>query len=206
MKNLINSPLIMTFFISTQIIAGNPNQDAAQIATNTAQIATNTAAITALQTAPSVGDNLTTTQGGIVACTSTNGGFNLIASATDDTASVDWSNIGSTEIGTSAQSRTAGASDTTAIIAQSGFTSGAANVCRNKTTGGYTDWYLPAKNELNCLFEHQTAIGGFSSQAYWSSTEIDANDGSAQNFQTGSQAAFTKSSTKRVRCVRNLIL
>ena len=37
--------------------------------------------------------------------------------------------------------------------------------------GGKTDWFIPSKDELNELFEHQEQVGGFSVGNYWSSSE-----------------------------------
>ena len=64
----------------------------------------------------------------------------------------------------------------------------AARLCGDLTEGGYSDWYLPSKDELNTLYINREAIGGFSSLDYWSSTEL--NDGFAwkQEFNRGAQA------------------
>ena len=51
----------------------------------------------------------------------------------------------------------------------------AARVCGDLVLNGYSDWYLPSKDELNLLYLNKVAIGGFASSSYWSSTEANAN-------------------------------
>ena len=143
--------------------------------------------------------------GGVVACsTATEGVDNLIATTTDNSDGIEWSNIDNTEIGVPAQSTTNGASNTTAIITQTGATTGAAFICSNLTTGGFTDWFLPARNQLNCLNTNKALIGNFSTTAfYWSSTERDKNEADYQSFEDDTQGFTDKASENRVRCVRN---
>jgi hypothetical protein len=57
----------------------------------------------------------------------------------------------------------------------SSFAAGLANSYRG---GGYIDWFLPSRDELNLLYQVKDAIGGFAtnqtpgaSPAYWSSTQ-----------------------------------
>jgi hypothetical protein len=52
----------------------------------------------------------------------------------------------------------------------------AARVCNNLVSGGYSDWYLPSKNELNKLYLNQSSIGIFYPGFYWSSSEFNNND------------------------------
>jgi len=70
---------------------------------------------------------------------------------------------------------------------------GAVAAANNKTTNdGYTDWYLPSKDELNKLYTNQTAIGGFDyNYTYWSSTESGDNAW-LQYFYDGWQWPFDK--------------
>ena len=75
---------------------------------------------------------------------------------TDDGVSYQGSKRGAagTELGT-------GFSNTDKIIASQGriATNYAAGLARAYNGGGYTDWYLPSKNELNKLFLNRVAIG-----------------------------------------------
>ncbi len=147
--------------------------------------------------------------GGIVACSTATGGVkNLIATAADNDGGtgVTWSENTTDEIGASAQSDTDGAANTAAIVAQNNTRSRAATICENLIEGDYDDWYLPAKDELNCLFDNRVAIGGFMTNAYWSSTEANATVARAQHFSTGVPTDANKDGSNgslRVRCVRS---
>ena len=71
--------------------------------------------------------------------------------------------------------------------------------------GGFSDWYLPGKWELNELYKHKSAVGGFSDYFYWSSTEDDADDAWDQYFGSGGQDSnygSGKYGNFRVRAVR----
>lgn len=82
----------------------------------------------------------------------------------------------------------------------------AAKWCRSLTYGGYSDWYLPAKNELNNLYGKKASIAGFNTSGsfYWSSTDFgDASDSWAQRFSDGLQVADGKNATYILaRCIR----
>jgi hypothetical protein len=85
-------------------------------------------------------------------------------------------------------------------------TSGAANLADayTATVNGvvYGDWFLPSKGELNQMYVNKSAIGGFSTDFYWSSTEYDADDAWSQGFYSGLSGAYSKLLTERVRPVR----
>jgi hypothetical protein len=63
----------------------------------------------------------------------------------------------------------------------------AARLCGDLVLGGYSDWYLPSKDELNQLYINRVAIGGFASNYYWSSTEYYLTTAWAQRFGDGTQ-------------------
>ena len=71
-------------------------------------------------------------------------------------------------------------------------------------THGQTDWYLPAKDELNVLYTNRTFIGGFAGAAYWSSSEIGSTFAWRQVFTSGIQVNTYKYTMLRVRCVRRV--
>ncbi len=116
----------------------------------------------------------------------------LIASLNDISTSSIWSNVSATQIGASAKSQFDGAQNTTAILGQSGATSGAAFLCHNYASGGYTDWYLPAIWELqqcwNAFMIVDKVLGGtsgFQLAYYWSSTEADSQNAWYSLFNYG---------------------
>jgi hypothetical protein len=58
----------------------------------------------------------------------------------------------------------------------------AAEVADAYSNAGQTDWFLPSKDELNQMYIQQTAIGNFSSDFYWSSSEDGDYDAWSQDF------------------------
>ena len=80
----------------------------------------------------------------------------------------------------------------------------AARLCGDLVLGGYSDWYLPSKDELNQLYINRVAIGGFTNFYYWSSSE-DFNYIAwawAQNFDGSFQVSHHKNNSFAVRSVR----
>jgi len=131
----------------------------------------------------------------------------LIATEADATSKMSWSNIFSTEVGAAAQGQAIGTgqANTTAIVGQTGCTSGAAYYCYNLTEGGHSDWFLPSLDELDKLFDNKDEIGGFDDSLdshYWSSSESDANAAWLQGFDNGNQWPNLKFRPHWVRAVR----
>jgi len=83
------------------------------------------------------------------------------------------------------------------------LTSGiAARLCGDLVLGGYSDWYLPSKDELNQLYLNKVAIGGFASNYYWSSTESGTNVAWFFFFSSGNASNVNKANAGYVRAVR----
>jgi len=100
-----------------------------------------------------------------------------------------------------------GARNTTDIIAQNGAgVTYAAGLARAYAGGGYLDWYLPSRDELNQLYINRLAIGGFvvgGEVRYWSSSESQRGHALAQSFEGGDFWSGLKDRSYRVRAVRS---
>ena len=77
--------------------------------------------------------------------------------------------ITSTEIGMGNQ-------NTINIVAECNDVECAAKKCSDLTEGGYSDWYLPSRDELQKLALNKVAIGNFVSDDYWSSSQSNATE------------------------------
>ncbi len=86
--------------------------------------------------------------------------------------------------------------------AMSGSGHPAAEVCRNATHGGFTDWFLPSKDELAELYRQRNAVGGFASDGYWGASEGNSYTAWYQYFGNGIQYTNSKDYSGWVRAVR----
>jgi hypothetical protein len=98
-----------------------------------------------------------------------------------------------------------GLSNTNKIIASQGepAISYAAGLARAYRGGGYTDWYLPSKDELEKLSYTREIIGGFVNYYYWSSSEVDLSKAWFQTFFSGRQSISVKGEPAIVRAIRS---
>ncbi len=154
--------------------------------------------------------------GGIVFYVTDGGAHGLIA-ATVNQGVIRWYNGTYTNTGATSTAIGTGLANTNAIIDNQGeiATTYAAGLAKAYTGGGYTDWFLPSKNELNLMYTNigqgnslnvaplpNTNIGNFSSGNYWSSSEYDVVNAWLRNFGTGAQINATKYHQLYVRAVR----
>lgn len=165
-----------------------------------------------LKTTAAIGDPA---NGGVIACLG--GGLNNLVAGSLDSAQaynpgIAWGGMG-TAIGITAQSDTDGATNTAAIVTALGVgTTYAAGLCQayatTVVTGGYNTWFLPAKDQLNCLYTNRVAIGNFEltgTPFYWSSTEsagLPTQLAWYQFFDNGGQNPDAKDDTVGARCVQ----
>ena len=136
----------------------------------------------------SIGD---TYAGGIIFYLDPSGCHGLVAKATDEPGAYQWS---PTYFYTwaFASGIYGGAQNTKKSIARAAVNFSAcpaASVCNNLTSGGYTDWYLPSKDELDMMYVnlHLQGLGGFALNYYWSSTEYVGEFAWGQDFASGFQ-------------------
>ena len=126
----------------------------------------------------------------------------LIAATSDQSTNIQWYNGSYIVTGATATVLGTGNANTNTIVAAQGAGSYAAKLCYDLVLNGYSDWYLPSKDELNKLYLNRIAIGGFTTNLYWSSSEIDFFNAWGQYINSGSQISSDKLSPGYVRPVR----
>jgi hypothetical protein len=85
-----------------------------------------------------------------------------------------------------------------------GETGKAALMCREFNINGFSDWFLPSRNELNLMYVnlHLQGIGDFSGNWYWSSSQCCSDHAWYIDFDHGGQYGDIKYYQNRVRAVR----
>ncbi|MCL6257686.1 DUF1566 domain-containing protein [Aquiflexum sp. TKW24L] len=125
----------------------------------------------------------------------------IIAAPSDQSAGAAWGCFGALIGGTSTAIGT-GEANTNAIVNGCPDAGIAANIANDLDLNGYSDWYLPSRDELNKLYLNREAIGGFAIAWYWSSFESSAFFAWRQFFSNGLQDIGDKDFSSRVRAVR----
>ena len=152
--------------------------------------------------------------GGIVFYITDGGAHGLIAAPTDQSSGIIWGPNYTITGATGTAIGTGLANTSTIITIQGGTpTSYAAGLARAYNGGGYTNWYLPSKDELNLMYTKigkgasspNYNIGNFAPLYYWSSTEYNQNEPWTQEFNNGGQIYFSnlKSYPLYVRAIRS---
>jgi hypothetical protein len=69
--------------------------------------------------------------------------------------------------------------------------------------GGFSDWYLPSRNELIQLYRNRLLLGMTEAAGYWSSSDFDPNTAIWITFYGGTPYGGNKNTSWRVRAVRS---
>ena len=141
--------------------------------------------------------------GGIIFYIDSTSQHGLIAATSDQSAGAQWGCYGTSISGTSTAIGT-GQANSTAIITQCSTSGIAAQICDALVLNGYSDWFLPSKDELNQMYLKQSIIGNFTSNVYWSSSEHNANEAWSQivSGSGGVHMLTFKHDTIYVRAIR----
>jgi hypothetical protein len=129
----------------------------------------------------------------------------LIAAPSDQSTGILWYNGSYVTTGATATALGTGNANTNTIVSVQGNGNYAAKLCYDLVLNGYSDWYLPSKDELNKLYINRTAIGGFAAAFYWSSSEDISNNpynAYLHVFWNGFQGSDGKGAAFYVRAVR----
>ena len=153
-------------------------------------------------------------EGGIVFYVDATGEHGLVA-ATEDLGSYEWGCYGeSVEIADDNYQIGTGLENTNAIVDQNcqtedgGIT--AAQAALDAEINGYSDWYLPSRDELYQMYLNigqgglnaNNNIGGFQNSSYWSSSENSNNYAWGVGFSNGATYGASKNRTSKVRIIR----
>jgi hypothetical protein len=126
--------------------------------------------------------------GGIIFYIDGTGQHGLIAAGSDQGTGAQWGCYQTLISGTS-EGIGSGHANTTAILNGCSTPGTAAKLCDSLVLNGYSDWFLPSKDELNLMFLQKTVIGGFAADGYyWSSSDYTMYCAWAQDFRTGTQS------------------
>jgi hypothetical protein len=97
-----------------------------------------------------------------------------------------------------------GKANTEAIVAAQGAGSYAASLCQAYSLNGFSDWFLPSKDELNLMYMKLkvSGLGSFAAHNYWSSSQGDTYKAWNQYFDNDFQYNSNTYSNFLVRAVR----
>ena len=165
--------------------------------------------LTASLVCPVVGD---TFGGGVVAYVYQPGDAGYVAgechgiifSSSDISSAAGWGCGGTSISGADGIVLGTGSQNTIDILAECSMPGIAAKLCSDYTNDGYSDWFLPSKDELHKLYiyYHTTGLGGFANDWYWSSSEYNSLSAYVQDFTDSTNGPRLKISGVHVRAVR----
>lgn len=96
-----------------------------------------------------------------------------------------------------------GLANTQKIVTRLGTTGNyAALLCVNYRAGGYTDWFLPSKDELFKMSHAQKYVPEITGGNYWSSTETDFQKAWIVHFHRSLVGSVNKGGFYHVRAMR----
>lgn len=150
-------------------------------------------------------------EGGVIFYIDSTTSAGLVCAVSDASSTMEWSSSDNTTGATDTAIGT-GQSNTNAILSSDGSNAFAAYYCYTLTMNGYTDWFLPSKDELYEMYKKKSTIdvtatansgSCFVNASYWSSSEV-GNDGALEGYfkYNGNFNNVNKISYCYVRAVR----
>ena len=140
--------------------------------------------------------------GGLVFYVDNSGEHGLVAAESNQSNAIRWSNASNVLVDSTGNAVGDGQRNTSRITTIQGAGSYATKLCDELSLNGYSDWFLPSKNELNLLFLQKSQISGLIDGYYWCSTEYNQNNAWNQYFPFGPQYYANKLDSACVRAIR----
>lgn len=153
-------------------------------------------------------------QGGVIFYLDASGEHGLVSAVSDQSSEAVWgcppkviNGADGLAIGTGAQNTLDIVNGCSSTI--SGF---AAELCDQLEMNGFSDWYLPSKDELNALYENREKVNATSTAnngtvlegtEYWSSSHLNSNTVWIQHFSAGNQSGASEDKLYNVRAIRS---
>lgn len=126
----------------------------------------------------------------------------LIAAPTNQSDNIRWAGD-YTITGATGTAIGTGYANTIAIVNSRGTEANAAKLCYDLVLNGYSDWYLPSRDELIKLYDNRVIIGNFGGGVYWNSSEVDMEFAGDTSFDVGGWGYSEKFFSWSVRAVRS---
>lgn len=125
----------------------------------------------------------------------------LEAAPSDQAEAVTWGH-NTNFVGNTSTAIGSGKENCISVLDQGILIGSAIHLCAVLDIGGESDWFLPSKEELLLMYDNKSAIGQFTTGAYWSSSEVTALDAWLVEFSNRDTYDEFKTREIRVRAIR----
>jgi hypothetical protein len=141
--------------------------------------------------------------GGLIFYLDTIYGKGMVSALSNQSNGMSWGCYGNV-LGASADTIGGGANNTSQIVAGCPTLNIAARICDTLQFNGFSDWFLPSKDELFLMRKNlqQKGYGGFSNMTYWTSTEESSTQAWYLGFSNGLFNTGSKAGLSYVRAAR----
>jgi len=146
-------------------------------------------------------------QGGLIFYIDGTKQHGLVCASSDQSTGAEWGCSGTAIAGADGKEVGMGNQNTIDIVTGCTTPGIAAKICYDLELNGYSDWFLPSKDEINLMYTKLklNGIGDFSSSWYWTSTEGLYNNpdfAGSRNMGSTNYYDFAKNGLFYVRAIR----